>query len=136
MTASVALQKAIRSTLIADPNVLGFVGADAVFDRSTKPERFPCVVVGEAQTLFKRIAYGRRVTQEYATLHVWTSGEALIDAKALAGVVAEALADGVGEVPGFHVVGSTVTNIRAMRDPSERLLHAVVSFEALAEEVL
>ncbi len=135
MTASVALQKSIRSTLIADTGVLGFIGSDAVLDRSTKPERFPCVVIGEGQTIFNRIAYGQRVTHEYTTIHVWTSGEALIDAKALAGVVAEALAGGVGEVPGFHVVGSTVTNVRAMRDPSNRLVHAVVTFEALIEEV-
>lgn len=136
MTAAVAVQKAIRSKLVADPNVLGFVGADAIFDRMRRPETAPCIVLGEGHTLFDRISYGRRVTQEYATIHVWTAGEALVDAKAFAGVVAGALADGVGEVPGFHVVAATVTNVRHMRDPSGRLLHAVVSFEALVEEVL
>lgn len=147
MTASVALQQAIRTKLVADRNVLGFFGAEAIFDRTRRPEAVPCIVLGDGHTLLDRISYDRRVTHEHASIHVWTAGEALVDAKALAGVVVEALSDGVGETithriggtrneTTYRVVCATITSVRHMRDPSGRLLHAVIAMEALVEGAL
>lgn len=145
MTAATALQAAIRSKLIADRGVTSLVDPDVIFDGTVRPEDFPCIIIGDGHTMIGRVSYGRRTFHEFHSIHVWTAGQALEDAKVIAGAVADALADGVGDtiaervglsrVQSYRVPATTVSGVRYMRDPTGRCLHAIVEFAAIMDEV-
>jgi hypothetical protein len=134
--ASLALQSAVRARLVAAPSVLGLVPADQIFDRSTRPEVFPCVILGDGHTVHEGTTYSRRTVRVFADVHVWQHGDALADVKGLSGAVEAALRGGSFPMDDFRCVDLAVTGTRFMRDPGNKHVHAVVSVEALLEEVL
>lgn len=134
--ASLAVQTAVRNRLVAAPAVIGLVPPAQIFDRSTRPEAFPCVILGDGHTIHEGTTYSRRTIRVFADLHVWQRGEALVDVKTLSGAVENALRGGSFAMDGYRCVDLTVTGSRFLRDPGNVLVHAVVSVEALVEEVL
>lgn len=130
-----ALQKAIRGRLVGTPAVSALVPAEAIFDRNTRPERYPCVVIGEAQTVAEPITFSRRHVRVTHTLHVWAQENATTSAKGIAGAVRSALRSDL-TIDDHRVLDHQVTGIRVMRDPAGTLSHAVVTLEALVEETL
>lgn len=135
-TSSVSVQKALHAKLVNNAALVALVSPSAIFDRTTKPEEFPCVIIGDGQAIFHKLAYGKRVTTQHFDVHAWVLGEALLDVKAIADAVAVALADGIGSTADFREVAGTVIGCRVMRDPGGRCVHAIISFQTLVEEVL
>lgn len=132
---SLALQIAVRDRLIKTAALTATVPAERIFDRPTRPTDFPCVVMGEGQTVLEGFSYSVRSVRVYLDLHVWVNETGTENAKTIAGYAFDALAvDPI--VPGFMVNMFRATGIRTLRDPSGEHSHAVVSIEALLGEVL
>lgn len=132
--ASLELQKAIRTRVVNNPAVIALVPATSIFDRSTRPEKFPCVIVGDAQTVLEPITLSRSHVRIFSDIHIWTNEDSLIDVKVIAGQVQRALA-AKPAVAGFHLVDWLIRGVRLLRDPGS-FGHAVVTVEALVNEML
>lgn len=130
---SLALQKAIRSRLIASTELMVLVPADHVMDANGRPEIMPAVYVGEGQTIFRRWD-----ATSHATLHVWFAEPGLVQCKeAVSAIVAalriDAQADGVLPIDGFTVHDMQATQTRYLRDPHGSFSHGVVTVAAIVK---
>ena len=127
---SLELQKAIRARLVATTAVTALVPATSIFDRSSRPEKFPCIIIGEAQTVLEPITFARQHVRAFLDLHVWTKEDSLVELKAISGTLQMALAS-KPVVQGVHLVDWSIRGARYMRDPGE-IGHGVITIEALA----
>jgi hypothetical protein len=132
---SLAVQIAIRSALIASPAVTGLVPATSIFDRRTRPELFPCIIIGDGQTALEPITLARSHVRVFADLHIWTKEGGLETVKTIAGNASAALR-AKPSIDGFHVVDWKVTGTRFLRDPADEYGHAITSIEALVMELV
>jgi hypothetical protein len=142
---SLALQTAIRARLLATPAVVGLVqpkypdtGETAPFhiiDGPSRPEQFPSVIFGGAQTLLAGRTGSWRQVWVYLDLHIWTREGGTKGARAIANEIDRALVAPL-DVPGFELIDGNfrVTDIRFMRDPAAPHGHGIVSVEALLGE--
>jgi hypothetical protein len=124
---SLELQKAIRARLLASAELMALVPPDNVLDANGRPERVPCVNIGEAQTTYRRFD-----STSYATLHVWFQEPGLANAKAAVSAIVQALRvdaqiDGVLNLDSFTVLDLMPTQTRFMRDPHGSYSHAIVT---------
>lgn len=127
---SLGLQKTVRGILVAS-SVTTLVAPTAIMDRGTRPEVFPCVILGDGQTVLEGASYSRKLVRVFLDLHLWTKGSDLASVKVLAGAVSNALADVKPAVEDHDTVDFKVASTRFMRDPSGEYGHAVVTVEAL-----
>lgn len=130
---SLALQKAIRSRLLASPELMALVQADHVMDANGRPEIMPAVYIGEGQTIFRRWD-----ATTYATLHAWFAEPGLVHCKeAVSAIVAvlriDAQADGALPIDGFTVHDMQATQTRYLRDPHGSYSHGVVTVAAIVK---
>lgn len=130
---SLALQKAIRSRLIASPELMALIQADHVLDANGRPEIMPAIYVGEAQTIFRRWD-----ATSHATLHVWFAEPGLVQCKEAVSTIVAALridaqADGVLPIDGFTVHDMQATQTRYLRDPHGPFSHGVVTVAAIVK---
>jgi hypothetical protein len=130
---SLALQKAVRAALTSSPYVTDICPADRIFDGRARPEKFPCVIIGEAVTAREDLTLGRQHVRAVLDLHVWTTEPGLAVAKTIAGAVVAVLDHGIGPVEGHHVADFRVATSRFMRDPAAEHGHGVLTVEALLE---
>jgi hypothetical protein len=128
---SLGLQKTVRGVLVASPAVTALVAPAAIMDRGTRPETFPCVILGDGQTVLEGGSYSRKLVRVYLDLHFWTKGGDLAAVKVLAGAVGTALTGIKPAVEDHDTVDFKVASARHMRDPSGEYGHAVVTVEAL-----
>ena len=135
MSASLALQKALRARLIATSAVTDLVPAASILDRNARPNPDPSIILGEDQEVDEnRIA--RDVVRVYATLHVWKKEPSLVGVKSIAGAIRTAInALNFEEVDGYHFGDCYVSGTRFLRDPDGETSHGVVTVEALVSEV-
>lgn len=124
---SLDLQKAIRARLLASAELMALVPPDNVLDANGRPERVPCVNIGEAQTTYRRFD-----STSYATLHVWFQEPGLANAKAAVSAIVHAVRvdaqiDGVLNLDSFTVLDLAATQTRFMRDPHGSYSHAIVT---------
>jgi hypothetical protein len=124
---SLDLQKAIRARLLASADLMALVPADNILDATGRPERNPCVNIGEGQTVYRRFD-----STTYATLHVWVQEPGLIGAKAIASAIIPALRvdaqiDGVLALDNFVCHDLEVTETRFLRDPHGSYSHGVLT---------
>lgn len=129
---TLALQKAIRAKLIADGTVTGLVGANSIFDGRTRPDDFPCVIIGDGQSVLERITYTRKHARLYLDAHVWTNEAGLHDVKTIAGAVSNALAL-APEIEEHKLIDFLISGTQFLRDPAKEYGHAVIKIEALVE---
>ncbi|WP_276118383.1 DUF3168 domain-containing protein [Pararhizobium qamdonense] len=134
MEPSLELQKAIRSRLVASSAVIGLVPAANIVDRNGLPAVFPCILIGEGQTVGTG-AVARNRHEVFTDLHVWAKETGLVTSKQIVGTIRAALADTVWPVVGLHVADLHVASTRFLRDPGGLYSHAVVSLEAIVLEV-
>jgi hypothetical protein len=132
--ASLAVQKAIRARLTGNSAVTDLVPADNVFDRHARPERFPCIVIGEAHSIYPDW-YESFHTSVYCDLHIWTNDPDLVLSKELAAAVRLALMTGPWSIDGHLTINLKVASARFMRDPDGVHAHAVLSVEVILQEV-
>jgi hypothetical protein len=124
---SLELQKAVRVRLLASAELMALVPPDSILDANGRPERVPCVNIGEAQTTYRRFD-----STSYATLHVWFQEPGLANAKAAVSAIVQALRvdaqiDGVLNLDSFTVLDLMPTQTRFMRDPHGSYSHAIVT---------
>ncbi len=132
MSASLAIQKAVRARLLDTPAVMLLVAATSIFDRNSRPEKFPCVIIGDGQTVNEGTTLTRSHVRVFSDLHVWTDDDSLVDVKVITGAVEKSLTAKL-TVEGFHVVDWSIRGARFMRDPGS-IGHAVLTVEALVNE--
>lgn len=124
---SLDLQKAIRARLLASEELLALIPPDHILDATGRPERIPCVNIGEGQTVF-----GRFTSTTYAQLHIWFKEPGLVNAKAAAGLIVDALRvdaqiSGVLTLDNFICHDLAVTQTRFIPDPHGPYSHGIVS---------
>jgi hypothetical protein len=124
---SLDLQKAIRARLLASVDLMALIPADNVLDTNGRPERVPCILIGEGQNVYRRWD-----VTTYATLHVWFQEPGLVQAKTAAGLIVDALRvdaqrDGVLTLDHFVCHDLRVTDTRYLRDPHGSYSHAVMN---------
>jgi hypothetical protein len=129
---SLACQIAIRARLVAEPAVTALVPALQIFDGPSRPETFPCIIIGTGQTVLEPITLTRAHVRVTLDLHLWNDGDGLETVKLIARAATNALA-GKPSIDGYRVVDWSVTGTRFMRDPA-KVGHAVTSIEALLQE--
>lgn len=132
MEPSLDLQKAIRNRLIASP-VTALVAAAAILDKNIRPEVFPCIIIGEGQTL-PDDGISRNRHQVYSDLHLWTKEAGLVAVKQIAGAIRDALADGRLALDHHHVADLMIASTRFLRDPSGAS-HGVMTLQARLVEL-
>ncbi|MFE3837543.1 DUF3168 domain-containing protein [Pseudogemmobacter sonorensis] len=130
---SLALQAMLRARMVASGVVTSLVPAAHILDRNTRPEVFPCILIGEAQTL-PGPGLMRTRHEVFADLHIWAEEPGLATAKLIAGTIRDALRDRPWTVTGFHVADAYVQSTRFLRDPSG-VSHGVMTLRADMMEV-
>ena len=127
--ASLAVQKCIVGRLAA----AAIVPVNHVLDKTGRPERFPCVIVGPAFTLFPDYADSFHI-ETTADVHIWTEDDNLASVKKLTGAAREALWLGPWHIDGHSCVNLRVQQARFMRDPDGIHAHAVLTVTAILQE--
>lgn len=127
------LQKAIRSRLLASPAVMALVPADSIIDTTGRPERVPCVNIGQGQTVFRRFD-----ATTYLTLHIFAPEAGLTIAKQIASAIVEALRvdaqiSGALMLDNFICHDLRVTQTSFMRDPHGNYSHGVVTVAGIVQ---
>lgn len=133
MEPSLALQAAIRARLVSSSALLALVPAANVRDANGKPSVFPCVLIGEGQTV-PGGDVARRRHDVFADLHIWQKEPGVVFSKQVAGAVRAALSDRRWSIAGLHVADLQITGSRFLRDPGGECSHGIVSLSAVVLE--
>lgn len=136
MSAELALQKAIRNRLVETASVLEVVPAANILDRNERPNPRPSIVIGEGQSVDEGDSIARTLTRVYMDLHIWVEEPSTETSKRIAGAIRKAVQ--VGKFPssdGFHFADCRVRGSRFLRDPDGKTSHAIVTIDALVQEV-
>lgn len=134
MSAALALQIAVRGRLVATAAVTALVPVENIVDRHSRPPLDPCINLGEGQEIGgERI--DRRDSRVFLDLHVWKKEPGLEGVKAIAGAIKAAVHAGRLTAAGFHIGDARGSSARFMRDSDGETAHAVVTVEAVINEV-
>lgn len=117
--------------LLDSDDVMDLVPADHVIDVTGRPERMPCVNIGEGQTVFRRFD-----ATTYADIHVWVQEPGLVTAKLIADAIVDTISvdaqiNGVLHLDGFICHDLSVDRSHYLRDPHGPFSHAVLSVVAI-----
>ena len=126
---SYELQKMIRARLVAATAVINLVPAASIVDRNGIPATFPCILIGEGQTV-PGGDVARRRHDAFLDLHIWQKETGLAFSKQVAGAIRDALTDTQWTATGLHVADLYVTSSRFIRDPNGIHSHGVISLTA------
>jgi hypothetical protein len=132
MSAALATQTAQRGLLVASAAVTALVPVGSILDTGTRPEGFPRIIVGEDQELPADEVVGRYTTI-FSTLHIWSRGDGLAGAKAIAGVVRSALHMNLWHRDGYRCIDAKFQNARYVRDPDGVTAHGIVTIQSVVE---
>lgn len=134
MSADLAVQKAVRSRLVATLAVTSLVPAASILDRNQRPAPDPSIIIGEGMAM-EGDRLDRSDQRVVLTLHLWKKEAGLAGVKAIAGVVRAALHNGrLPVTDGHHMGDCRVSAMRFLRDPDGETAHAVVTVETLVSE--
>ena len=131
---SVALQTAIRATLIADPALTALVAPDHIRAGSTRPDKTPCVILAGASTQYLGSASGGQyLAQINLDMHVWSIEDGADTAKAIGFAVSQAVIGMANEQDDFAIDSLDQPRAIWMRDPQRELAytHGVINVEAV-----
>jgi hypothetical protein len=131
---SLALQTALRSTLINDPAVTALVQPDHIRAGSTRPDKFPCVILAGGTTEYLGKASGNQhVARISIDVHIWAIEDGADTAKAIGFAVAQALLSMADQQTGFEIDNLDQPRMVWMRDPQPELsyTHGVIDVEAV-----
>lgn len=129
MEPSLDLQRAIRTRLASSSIVTSLVPAMHILDKNQRPEVFPCIIIGEGETI-PDDGLARTRHQAFADLHLWQAEPGLAEVKQIAAAIRAAISDGPLIVEGFHVADLVIQQSRFMRDPDQVHSHGVVTLQA------
>jgi len=131
---ALALQTAIRETLIASPAVAALVPANHVRAGAIRPDRLPSVILADARTEYLGAAAGsQRLARVFLTLHVWASEDAQDTARQIGAAVHHAIEFGPKDAAGIEVDEWFRPSVVWIRDPQPEIAntHGVMSIEAV-----
>ena len=134
MEPSLALEAAVRTRLVASSALVALVPAANIRDANGLPSVFPCVLIGEGQTL-PGGDIARQRHEAFLDLHIWAKETGLVIGKQIAGAIRAALVDTNWTATGLHVADLHVTGSRFLRDPDGVHSHGVLSLAAVVKEV-
>ncbi|UXT56957.1 DUF3168 domain-containing protein [Agrobacterium fabrum] len=136
MSAELALQKALRARLSSSGDVVALVPAASILDRNERPNPRPSIVIGEGQSVDEGESIARKLTRVYLDLHVWVEEPSTEISKRIASAVRRAIQSAKLQLdPGYHCADCRVRGSRFLRDPDGKTSHAVVTVDALVQEV-
>lgn len=136
MTPELALQKAVRARLVANSQIGSLVPAASILDRNERPAPSPSIVIGEGQSVDEGNSISRTLTRVYMDLHIWKREPSTVGVKAIAGAIRAAIqSTRFASIDGFHIADCYVQSARFLRDPDGETSHAVVTVNALVQEV-
>ena len=136
MTPELALQKAIRARLTATASVVSLVPAANVLDRHARPNPDPSIVIGEGRSIDDGDSIARDRARVVMDLHVWIKEPSTAGAKAIGGAIRSAIRSApLALDSGYHAADCRVPSMRFLRDPDGETSHAVVTVEAIVQEV-
>lgn len=148
MSATLALQTAIRAALIGNVSLTDLVPASNIVDQHGLPA-FPqwdeldgieiierdtgtSIIIGEAEEIPLEDTLEDNRFEVFFNLHIWAQEDHLTGVKEIAHHVHTALRE-LGPVEGYRTVRSRYTGARYMRDPTGKHAHAIVNFAAKLE---
>lgn len=131
--ASLAAQRLAVASMRARSALLDLVPALNIFDRHSRPEIFPCIIVGEAQTVGNDTDCFD-LSDVFLTIHVWAEETGFVRCKEIAGEVRRALRGIEGQQDGFELT-FTFGDATYLRDRDGIHSHGVLTFEATAEDL-
>ena len=136
MSAELALQKALRARLSSSGDVVALVPATSILDRNERPNPRPSIVIGEGQSVDEGDSIARTLTRVYMDLHIWVEEPSTEISKRIAGTVRRAIQSAKLQLdPGYHCADCRVRGSRFLRDPDGKTSHAVVTVDAVVQEV-
>jgi hypothetical protein len=136
MTPELALQKAIRLRLTGTAAVTSLVPATSILDRNERPAPSPSIIIGEGQSVDEGESISRNLTRAYMDLHVWKKEPSMAGVKAIAGAIRDAVKSASLPVTdGFHFADCYIQSSRFLRDPDGETSHAIVTVNALVQEI-
>jgi hypothetical protein len=133
MSAALDLRFALFQRLATAPAITALVPSGNIFDRAGRPERFPCIVLGEAQEVAEDDTFERRHVRLYASLHVLSREPGTTHTKAIVGAIRNAVHGFLPALDYGRCVDLRYDGARFLRDPDGETSHAVVTIEALVE---
>lgn len=132
--ASLSAQRLAVAAMRARAALTALVPAANIFDRNERPEVFPCVIIGEGQTVDDS-ATCLVAAEVYLNLHVWTVENGFVACKSISGEIQRALRDLSGPQDGWQC-DFNFEDARYLRDPDGEHSHGVVTYRVLAEDTL
>jgi hypothetical protein len=135
MSAELALQKSVRGRLISEETVTALVPAANILDRNERPNPRPSIVIGEGQSVDEGDSIARTLTRVYLDLHVWVEEPSTEISKRIAGSIRAAMKVRPQIEDGYRFADCRVRGTRFMRDPDGVTSHAIVTIDALVQEV-
>lgn len=132
--ASLAAQRLAVTKMRAHAPLQVLVPDANIMDRNTRPEVFPCILVGEGQTVDES-ATCVVAAEVFLTLHIWTKENVMTACKSISGEVQRALRNAEGVQDGW-ALDFNFDDAIYLRDPSGEHSHAVVTFSVMAEDTL
>jgi len=131
---SLSAQRLAVTAMRARTELTALCPADNIMDRSARPEVFPCILIGEGQTVDDS-ATCVVAAEVFLTIHVWTKENTMTACKSIAGEVQRALRDLSGTQEGW-ACDFTFNDAVYLRDPSGEHSHGVLTFAVLAEDLV
>lgn len=132
--ASLAAQRLAVAKMRAHAPLVALVPAANVMDRNERPEVFPCIIVGEAQTVGDDIDCAD-LSEVFLTIHIWTRENTMTACKSIAGEIRRALRR-VSAIQDGFALDFNFEDARFLRDPSGEHSHGVVTFNVMAEDTV
>lgn len=127
---TLAIQKALRSRLIASPAVTALVPVGNVALDARRPEAMPCIVIGPANVSFGD-NFDQFFDEVFCDIHLWSNESGISSLKPIAAAIRGAVESGQWIVEGHNAIRVTMANARYLRDPDGIHVHGVLSIEAI-----
>lgn len=131
---SLAAQRLAVTAMRARTALTALCPSANIMDRNERPEIFPCIIVGEGQTVDDS-ATCVVAAEVFLTIHIWTKENTMTACKSIAGEVQRALRDLSGTDSGW-ACDFAFDDAVFMRDPSGEHSHGVLTFSVLAEDLV
>jgi hypothetical protein len=136
MSAELALQKAVRTRLVGSSSITALVPAANILDRNARPNPDPSIILGAGLSIDDGDSIARDRTRVVLDLHVWKKEPSTAGVKAIGGAIRSAIRSAALVLDaGFHAADCRVSSMRFLRDPDGLTSHAVVTVEAIVQEV-
>lgn len=130
---SLAMQKAVVTRLRGSADVLAIVPSADIMDRSTRPEKNICIILGENQIVREPITYDDAHIRLFVTMHLWHRAQEFSTLMNLADAIRKAMRARF-VVPGIYVHYMALVDCRYLRDPGGEYVHGVVTFSVVIQE--